>query len=87
MSPLTTLIIGLIATAMVLGGMILFAAPLLAILIVVPLLLLGLASWFAVLSRARRRALAHEHVRFEDEDKPTLVPSETPGDVHIVREE
>jgi predicted RND superfamily exporter protein len=88
MAPLSGAIVGLVAVAVVLGGMILFGAPLFAIAIVVPLLLLGVACWFAVLVRARRRyALAHQHIRFEDEDKRTLVPSETPGDVHVVREE
>jgi Mg2+/citrate symporter len=61
---------------------------LLAAVIAGLVVLIALALWLVIRVRARRRsALTHDHVRFADEDKPTLVPSETPGDVHIVRKD
>jgi HAMP domain-containing protein len=56
--------------------------------LVVGLALLAWLGWVLLERRARaRRPLRHEHVTFAEEDWSTLAPSETPGDVHIVRED
>jgi hypothetical protein len=83
--PLSTPILVAVIVGLIVGGAFAFGAPVVAI----PLVAVFLAGWLAVLAMARiserRRRLygRHEHVRFTDEDKPTLAPSETPGDVHI----
>jgi HAMP domain-containing protein len=56
--------------------------------VIVALALFAWMGWFVLKRRTeRRRPPRHEHVRLEEEDWNTVAPSETPGDVHIVRDE
>jgi hypothetical protein len=80
-------VIALIVVAVVVGGAFAFGAPVVAI----PVVAVFLLGWLTLTALPwileRRRRLRHEHVEFTDEDKPTLTPSATPGDVHIVRDD
>jgi hypothetical protein len=64
------------------------AAAILALLLAAALLAAALLAFVALRRRRLRlRPPRHQHVALTDEDKYTVAPSVTPGDVHIVIDE